>query len=1109
MKQEPTSIRSLASTVGLIPSAAMACFRSLVIVLVALGLSQSAHSSITMQSYWQLGEGAAIGTDSASGTSNPFNKTDGSTILTATPSGAAGSTAYAHTSGVNFQGIWMFGAGSVPHSVPADDWGVQFNVRATALPATGAFQAVYGMLDAASGGLVIEANNIGGTTYFDVNRSGQANLIIRRDGPTTVALGTWYNLALVRSGGVLTFYVNGASVGTSTGSIGTTDGLLALGFQQGVGTRQLAGDFDEARFFTFAPGAFATSDLSMTKRTVTYDGNGYTGGTAPVDGSSYFPGTSVTVTNAGTLTRSGYVFTGWNTLPGGGGTSYSPAATFNIGDANTTLYAQWAAATATISAPATFPAGVSTTYGTASGSTSVAVSGTSLSGDITATAPGNLEVSSDNITFGATATFTQSGGNASGTLYVRLAANAPVSASPYDSQSVTLSSSGATPVTVATTASGNTVTPKALTVPSATAQDKMHDASTTGTVIGTLQSAEAFGSGNSSDGIPYIGDTVTVSAPGTFSSSAVGGPYAVTAGTFTLGGSSAGNYSLTQPTGLTLSASILNTATWTQLAGGTWTNSANWLNGIIGTGADNTANFSTLDLTAPATVTLSGPQTIGGLIFGDTTPDNNWIVSGSTLTLAASTTPVINVSDQTTTISSALASANGMSKTGAGILALSSITSGSMDLTANNGTLNLAVPFGGLAYNNTGGLANGGTLTVNSGATLQISAAYNIGYNQAVNINDGTLNLSNNITGDGQNYTLNLNFTNGGFITSSTGSSLRWGELADATITVNGTTPAMIGSILRMIPGNSRTGTINVVDAGGNLDFYGSIIDYPGIPGGVPLIKTGAGTLTLGGTNDYTSNTTVNAGTLTLAAGAQLGFTLGATSGTCNSLSGAGTVILDGNFAINTAAASALTTGTWTLENVPSLAGAYGVTFTVVGFTDAGSDKWTKTEGSKLWTFDETTGVLTLSAASYTSWIDSFTFALGADKTPTGDPDNDGINNATEMVLGGDPATGMDAALAPSIELVNTDLGAGSTNYLLFTFRRTDLSVTAALIADAQYGTNLSNWTTAVDGVGGVVVQVDDNFAFVPASPNTDRVRVYVPRGSNTGLFGRLDVTVP
>ena len=77
--------------------------------------------------------------------------------------------------------------------------------------------------------------------------------------------------------------------------------------------------------------------------TVSYDGNGNTGGSAPVDASSpYTVNTSVTVLdNTGGLVKTSYTFDGWNTLANGNGTAYAPAATFNI-VANVTLYAQWA-----------------------------------------------------------------------------------------------------------------------------------------------------------------------------------------------------------------------------------------------------------------------------------------------------------------------------------------------------------------------------------------------------------------------------------------------------------------------------------------------------------------------------------------------------------------------------------------------------------------------------------------------------------------------------------------------------------------------------------------------------------------------------------------------
>ena len=81
--------------------------------------------------------------------------------------------------------------------------------------------------------------------------------------------------------------------------------------------------------------------------TMTYNGNGNDGGTAPVDASSpYASGSTVTVLNSGTLTRTGYTFSSWNTVFDGSGTSYAPAATFTI-SANTTLYAQWAVASCT------------------------------------------------------------------------------------------------------------------------------------------------------------------------------------------------------------------------------------------------------------------------------------------------------------------------------------------------------------------------------------------------------------------------------------------------------------------------------------------------------------------------------------------------------------------------------------------------------------------------------------------------------------------------------------------------------------------------------------------------------------------------------------------
>ena len=75
--------------------------------------------------------------------------------------------------------------------------------------------------------------------------------------------------------------------------------------------------------------------------TVTYNGYGNTGGRAPVDSSPYVSGAMVTIRGAGTLTKTGYKFVGWDTTPNGNGANYSPGGAFTMGSANVTLYAQW------------------------------------------------------------------------------------------------------------------------------------------------------------------------------------------------------------------------------------------------------------------------------------------------------------------------------------------------------------------------------------------------------------------------------------------------------------------------------------------------------------------------------------------------------------------------------------------------------------------------------------------------------------------------------------------------------------------------------------------------------------------------------------------------
>ena len=76
--------------------------------------------------------------------------------------------------------------------------------------------------------------------------------------------------------------------------------------------------------------------------TINFDGNGSTGGSTASQ--QIAAGNSASL-NANGFTRTGYVFTGWNTAADGSGTSYADGADYTVtpatGDATVILYAQW------------------------------------------------------------------------------------------------------------------------------------------------------------------------------------------------------------------------------------------------------------------------------------------------------------------------------------------------------------------------------------------------------------------------------------------------------------------------------------------------------------------------------------------------------------------------------------------------------------------------------------------------------------------------------------------------------------------------------------------------------------------------------------------------
>lgn len=93
--------------------------------------------------------------------------------------------------------------------------------------------------------------------------------------------------------------------------------------------------------------------------------------------------------------------------------------------------------------------------------------------------------------------------------------------------------------------------------------------------------------------------------------------------------------------------------------------------------------------------------------------------------------------------------------------------------------------------------------------------------------------------------------------------------------------------------------------------------------------------------------------------------------------------------------------GTWRLEDVTTLTSAHGTSFRVVApngqpWANLGADKWRQDSGFLRFTFDESTGILSVEALDFTTWRD--TNAPG--ESLADDHDHDGVPNGIEYFMG-------------------------------------------------------------------------------------------------------------
>ena len=281
--------------------------------------------------------------------------------------------------------------------------------------------------------------------------------------------------------------------------------------------------------------------------------------------------------------------------------------------------------------------------------------------------------------------------------------------------------------------------------------------------------------------------------------------------------------------------------------------------GPLGTGTLTTANSATILAGVAAQTIGNTVVTTNDLNFGGATAANNLTLSGS-VTLGG-TSPTLTVPSPlvTATISGQLSGSNGLTKAGPGSVVLSN---------SNNAyTGSTAITAGILQATVSGALVSVSSVSVAGGAALALGAPQTIGGlsnsgNVVLNGNGLTVGAANNLNSTFSGVISDGAATGGGLTKSGTGTLVLLGSNTYSGATTVSAGTLQIGDGIAnngLLPATGVTNNATLVFANPTATTYGGAV---AIGGNGSVIKTGAGKLTLGGSNTYSGPTIISGGTL-------------------------------------------------------------------------------------------------------------------------------------------------------------------------------------------------------------------------------------------------------